>query len=74
MMKNPESIHELQSASFDLLRFPMALLVVYAHMSPVTTPPLEAHFSVLSWQGLCNILYISISHVIAHATALKKWQ
>lgn len=58
-------IDSLQSRAIDLLRFPMAVFVVFIHMSPPTIPPLDADFPLLSEQGIYNLLAVIVSHVIS---------
>lgn len=57
---------EIQSAAIDLLRFPMALLVVVLHMNPDTISPASIPFEPLSAEWLANIIRIAGSHVISH--------
>ena len=56
---------QLQSVTIDLLRFPLAILVIFIHMSPTVANILEAEYGLLSGKGLLNALEISISYVIA---------
>lgn len=67
-MNNTENLREIQSTAFDILRFPMSLLVVYAHMSPATVAPMEADFDMLSLKGVYDIVAIVVSHMLAHST------
>lgn len=53
-----------QFLAFDLLRFPLALAVIFIHMSPETFCLAEASFPLLSGQGLYNVVAISLSNVI----------
>ena len=55
-----------QSLTIDVLRFPLALAVVFIHMDPETVCLLDADFPMLSYRGVYNILGISISHVFAN--------
>lgn len=57
-----------QSRSFDLLRFPMAIFVVFAHMAPITVNPISSDFSFFSWQGIHNFIGLFISKGIALVT------
>lgn len=59
---------ELLSESIDLLRFPLALLVVYAHIGPWVVNLIDANFSMLSGRGIYNIIGIVGSHALAHIT------
>lgn len=56
----------LQSLTIDLLRFPLAIMVIFIHMSPNVISPLGTDFSLLSGQGLFNIIGIVGSHVLTH--------
>lgn len=56
---------KLQSATIDLLRFPMAVAVVMIHMTPRVVPLGEADFPLLSADGLYNVVAMGISHVLA---------
>ncbi|MBD5420938.1 MAG: acyltransferase family protein [Bacteroides sp.] len=55
----------IQSASINLLRFPLAIAVIFIHLNPKTIGVLEADFSVASGKGIVNVLFISISNVLA---------
>lgn len=57
---------KLQSATIDLLRFPLALMVIFIHMSPSVINLIDADFSVLSGHGIYNIIGILFSHVLTH--------
>lgn len=56
---------KLQSATIDLLRFPMAVAVVMIHMNPHVMPLGEADFPLLSGDGLYNVVALGISHVLS---------
>ena len=57
--------NQLQSSSIDILRFPLALAVIFIHLNPQTINIPEANFPTLSGEGIYNILAISISNVLA---------
>ena len=57
---------KLQSATIDLLRFPLALMVIFIHMSPSVINLIDADFSVLSGHGIYNVTGILLSHVLTH--------
>lgn len=57
---------KLQSLTIDLLRFPLAIMVLFIHMSPKTTNLLDADFSMLSVHGFNNVMGILLSHVLTH--------
>lgn len=64
---NTESVlteEQSQSATIDLLRFPLAIMVIFIHMSPSVVSPLVADFNLLSWQGIYNVLGVVLSHVL----------
>ncbi len=56
----------LQSRTIDLLRFPMAVMVVFIHMNPVVVKWADADFSLISGNGLYNLLGILISNILTH--------
>jgi len=60
------SLCKLDSQAIDLLRFPMAVLVVYGHMSPKTIAPCLSEYSFFSFQVILNTIQISISYIAAH--------
>lgn len=55
---------QLQSSTIDLLRFPLAIGVIFIHMNPNTINLLEADFDILSGRGIYNIVCIVFSHVL----------
>lgn len=57
--------NQLQSSSIDILRFPLALAVIFIHLNPQTINLSGANFPILSGEGIYNILAISISNVLA---------
>lgn len=59
---------KLQSNTIDLLRFPLIMMVLFIHMSPKTINLIDADFSLLSAQGIVNLIKIMLSHVIASST------
>lgn len=52
------------SLAIEALRFPLTLAVLFIHLNPETVSLPEADFSLLSGQGLFNILCILLSHTI----------
>ena len=54
----------LQSQTINVLRFPLALGVVFIHMTPATVAPIDASFPLASPQGIYNLILIVTSHVI----------
>lgn len=56
------------STTIDVLRFPLAIAVIFIHMGPLVTNIIDADFNLLSFKGLYNIIGITFSHVIAHIT------
>jgi len=66
-MKHPEiDWRSNQSTTIDLLRFPLAIAVIFIHMCPATTVLLEADFPLLSGRGIYNVTGIIMSHVFTH--------
>jgi len=57
---------KLQSATINLLRFPLALMVIFIHMSPSVINLIDADFSVLSGHAIYNVTGILLSHVLTH--------
>lgn len=55
----------LQSTTIDILRFPLAIMVVFIHMNPKVTNLLEIDYNLLSCHGIKNLIGILFSHVIA---------
>ena len=55
----------LQSQAIDLLRFPLAIAVIFIHMNPAVTPILTAEFPLLSGHGILNIIQIALSRVLS---------
>lgn len=54
-----------QSQSIDILRFPLAIAVIFIHSSPAIVNIEGAPFSLLSAQGLYNLSIIILSKVLA---------
>lgn len=59
---------KLQSTTIDFLRFPLILMVLFIHMSPKTINLIDADFSLLSAQGITNLMKIMLSHVVVSST------
>lgn len=57
---------QLQSSAIDLLRFPLAIMVIFIHMNPNVINLLEADFGLLTTQGFYNVIGILLSHVLTH--------
>ncbi len=62
----PVRYRNVQSAAIDLLRFPLAVLVVIDHACPWTVAIPEASFPLLSATGLLNVFFILCSNVIGN--------
>jgi surface polysaccharide O-acyltransferase-like enzyme len=56
---------QLQSLTIDLLRFPLAIMVVFCHLDPDYIPLSDADFSILSWRGIYNVVAILLSHSLS---------
>lgn len=52
---------------FDRVRFPLAVLVIFIHMVPITESVFTLKAPLLSWHGIYNLLGIIISNGIARA-------
>ena len=57
---------ELLSSTIDLLRFPLAIMVIFTHMNPHVINLIDADFSLFSGHGIYNIVGIVGSHVLTH--------
>lgn len=57
---------QLLSSTIDLLRFPLAIMVIFIHMNPQVVNLIDADFSLLSGHGIYNIVGIVGSHVLTH--------
>ena len=57
---------KLQSATIDLLRFPLAIMVIFIHMDPDVINLIDADFSLISGHGIYNVTGILLSHVLTH--------
>lgn len=55
----------IQSQTIDLLRFPLALLVLFVHIVPITQNPNTADFSIFSWHGVYNSIGLLILNGLA---------
>lgn len=54
------------SETIDLLRFPLAIMVIFIHSSIPVVNLLDADFPVLSGQGILNVIGIVMSHILTH--------
>lgn len=52
------SPEELQSATIDLLRFPLIFMVIFIHLSYTAVHLPDADFPLFSEQGILNLLYL----------------
>lgn len=57
---------QLQSATIDLLRFPLIILVIFIHVNPNVVNLIDADFNLISAHGIYNVTGIVLSHVISH--------
>ena len=57
---------KLQSTTIDLLRFPLAIMVIFIHMKPSVINLIEADFGLISGHGIYNVTGIIFSHVLTH--------
>ena len=55
---------QLQSSTIDLLRFPLAIMVIFIHMNPKVINFLEADFNLISGHGIYNLIGIVCSHTL----------
>ena len=62
--KTEIDLKQLQSSTIDLLRFPLAIMVIFIHYAPQVVNVMEADFSLLSGRGIYNLLGIIFSYVL----------
>lgn len=69
-MKNNSTVDwkDNLSKSIDLLRFPLAVWVLYAHMGPTMVNSFTADFPFFSWHGIYNFLGFFLSKAIGIVT------
>jgi hypothetical protein len=46
---------KLLSATIDLLRFPLAIMVIFIHMNPEVSNLFDVDFSLISGHGIYNV-------------------
>lgn len=56
----------LLSSTIDLLRFPLAIMVIFIHMNPIVINLIDADFNLFSGHGIYNVTGIVGSHVLTH--------
>ena len=59
-----EDTTKLQSLTIDLLRFPLAIMVIFIHMTPYIVNLIDAEFNLLSGEGFVNVIKILFSYII----------
>ncbi len=57
---------KLLSATIDLLRFPLAIMVIFIHMNPEVSNLFDVDFSLISGHGIYNVTGVLLSHVLTH--------
>lgn len=57
---------KLLSSTIDLLRFPLAIMVIFIHMNPEVVNLIDADFNLFSSRGIYNVIGIVGSHVLTH--------
>lgn len=63
-MKQFSKEGNILSNTIDVLRFPLAIAVIFIHMNPNVVNLIDADFSLFSNKGLFNLLGITLSHVL----------
>ena len=63
---------KLQSATIDLLRFPLAIMVIFIHMNPEVINLFDADFSLCSGHGIYNVTGVLLSHVLTHIAVISR--
>lgn len=61
-----KELKELLSSTIDLLRFPLAIMVIFIHMNPQVINLIDADFNLFSGRGIYNMTQIVGSHVLSH--------
>ena len=59
-------LKKLQSSTIDLLRFPLAIMVIFIHTAPEVFNFTQTSFSLFSGRGFYNLVCIIFSHVLPH--------
>lgn len=62
----PYSPEKVESLTIDLLRFPLAIMVIFIHMNPEVVNLIDANFSLGSVRGMFNVIGIIFSHTLSH--------
>ena len=57
---------QLQSKTIDMLRFPLAIMVIFIHMNPTVVNLLEEDVNLISGHGIYNVIGVILSHVLTH--------
>lgn len=65
-MEQNSKENNILSDTIEILRFPLAIAVVYIHIGPNVINLLDADFNLFSHKGLLNLLGITFSHVLTH--------
>lgn len=65
-MKQISSDLKILSTTIEVLRFPLALAVIFIHMGPSVVNLIDAKFSLFTHEGLYNLIGIVFSHVLTH--------
>lgn len=65
-MKQISNDSKILSSAIEVLRFPLAVGVIFIHMEPSVVNLVDAKYSLLSHEGLFNLLGITLSHVLTH--------
>ena len=56
---------KLLSSTIDLIRFPLAIMVIFIHMNPRVVNLIDADFNFFSGRGIYNVMRIIGSHVLS---------
>lgn len=65
-LQEQNSPEQIQSHTIDMLRFPLAVMVIFIHMNPIVTNLIDADFSLISARGILNVIEITLSHTLTH--------
>lgn len=66
MRENHIIYNNIESRAIDVLRFPLAIMVVFIHVNPPSTNITNADFSLFSAHGIYNLSGILFSNIISH--------
>lgn len=66
LKERQNSPEQVQSLTIDMLRFPLAIMVIFIHINPTVTNLIDTNFPLASMQGILNVIEIIFSHTLTH--------